>query len=88
MLNKDQKQKVIKGLKVHKDDTGSAQVQVGLVTEQIKQLTDHLKKHKKDKHSRRGLLKMVQKRKDLLQYLKAQDEQAYEEKKKKLGLKK
>jgi small subunit ribosomal protein S15 len=87
MLNVDQKKKVIKKYKAHKNDTGSSQVQIALVTEKIKYLTKHLTQHKKDVHSRRGLLKMVQKRKDLLDYLKKQNEAAYEDIKKKLNLK-
>ncbi len=87
MLNTDQKQKVISKHKVHKNDTGSSNVQIALLTEKITMLTDHLKTHKKDVHSRRGLLKMVQKRKKLLDYLKEQDEKAYEDVTKKLKLK-
>ena len=87
MLNVDQKKKVIRKYKVHKSDTGSSQVQVALLTEKIKLLTKHLKTHKKDVHSRRGLLKMVQKRKKLLDFLKDQDVKAYQEVSKKLGIK-
>ena len=88
MLNKDQKKKVVTKFKTHKDDTGSSQVQVAILTERIKYLTSHLKKHKKDVHSRRGLLKMVQKRKDLLDYLKQRDSKGYDKIIKDLKLKK
>lgn len=87
-LKKDDKAKVISDLKTSKNDTGSPEVQVGIFTEQIKKLTDHLKSHKKDEHSRRGLLKMVGKRRRLLDYLKHKDEKRYETVVKKLGLRK
>lgn len=87
-LGKDEKEKVVKPLKTHKNDTGSPEVQVGIFTEQIRKLTDHLKKHKKDEHSRRGLLKMVGKRRRLLDYLKHKDEGRYAKLVKKLGLRK
>jgi small subunit ribosomal protein S15 len=87
-LTKEEKQGVVKDLKTDKNDTGSPEVQVGIFTEQIKKLTDHLKKHKKDDHSRRGLLKMVGKRRRLLDYLKHKDEKRYDSLVKKLGLRK
>jgi small subunit ribosomal protein S15 len=87
-LTKEEKQGVVKDLKTDKKDTGSPEVQVGIFTEQIKKLTDHLKKHKKDDHSRRGLLKMVGKRRRLLDYLKHKDEKRYDLLVKKLGLRK
>lgn len=87
-LTKNDKEKAVKDLKKHKNDTGSPEVQVGIFTEQIRQLTDHLKTHKKDDHSRRGLLKMVGKRRRLLDYLKHKDEKRYEALVKKLGLRK
>jgi small subunit ribosomal protein S15 len=87
-LSKEDKTKVVADLKTHKNDTGSPEVQVGIFTEQISKLTDHLKKHKKDDHSRRGLLKMVGKRRRLLDYLKHKDEKRYETVVKKLGLRK
>ena len=87
-LTKDEKQGVVSELKRAKNDTGSHEVQVGIFSEQIKKLTDHLKKHKKDDHSRRGLLKMVGKRRRLLDYLKHKDESRYEKVVKKLGLRK
>lgn len=87
-LTKNEKEKVIKDLKTHKNDTGSPEVQVGILTKQINSLTAHLKNHKKDEHSRRGLLKMVGKRRRLLDYLKHKDEKRYENLVKKLGLRK
>lgn len=87
-LSKNDKQNVIKELKTTKNDTGSPEVQVGIFTQQIKKLTDHLKLNKKDEHSRRGLLKMVGKRRRLLDYLKHKDESRYDKLVKKLGLRK
>ena len=69
MLLKEQKSKIIAENRVHETDTGSPEVQIAILTERIKQLTEHLKTHKKDNHSRRGLLKMVGKRRNLLDYL-------------------
>ena len=71
----------------HETDTGSAQVQVALLTRQIKELSSHLKKNSKDNSSRRGLLKMVSKRRKLLSYLALEDESLYQKVVKKLGLK-
>ena len=87
-LAKEDKTKIVKEMQTGKNDTGSPEVQVGIFTEQIKKLTDHLKSHKKDEHSRRGLLKMVGKRRRLLDYLKHKDEKRYESAVKKLGLRK
>ena len=78
----------MKELKEHETDTGSPAVQVALLTKQIEELTDHLKKHRKDNHSRRGLLKMVGKRKRLLDYLSKKNPKSYTTTIKKLGLKK
>ena len=69
-------------------DTGSSEVQIALLTERINELTEHLKVHKKDNHSRRGLLKMVGKRRNLLNYLAKKDEATYKELIQKLGLRK
>jgi len=69
MLKTDIKQKVISDNQTHKEDTGSPEVQIGIFTRQIQELTKHLQDHKKDEHSRRGLLKMVGKRRRLLDYL-------------------
>lgn len=66
---KSDKQKVISKFRAHEKDTGSPSVQVALLTERIKYLTDHLKSHKKDKHSRRGLLKLVGERRKLISYM-------------------
>jgi small subunit ribosomal protein S15 len=86
MLKQDAKHKVISGLQTHKKDTGSPEVQIGIFTEQIKELTKHLQTHKKDEHSRRGLLKMVGKRRSLLDYLSKKDIARYQEVIKKLDL--
>ncbi len=88
MLKKNKKTKLIEEFKIHENDTGSADVQIAILSEQIKQLTKHLKKHPKDNHSRYGLLKMVAKRKKFLDYLKREDEKRYKAVIKKLELKK
>ena len=88
MLKSKDKKKVIESHRTHDKDTGSAEVQSGLLTKQIEVLTEHLKKHHKDNHSRRGLLKMVSKRKRLLAYLKKHNQESYEKTIKKLGLRK
>ena len=88
MLEKEEKDKIIKKYKLHDLDTGSAEVQVALLTEEIKQLLFHLKKHPKDLHSKRGLLKMVSKRRSLLNYLKKESTRRYNNIVKKVGLKK
>lgn len=79
MLDKKAKQKIINKFRVHKTDTGSSQVQIAILTEEIKQLTEHLKKHKNDHSSRRGLLKKVSERRRLLKYLQKEDEKAFDE---------
>lgn len=86
MLKQETKSQVIAGLKTHKTDTGSPEVQIGIFTEQIKSLTKHLQEHKKDEHSRRGLLKMVSKRRRLLDYLNKNDRGRYQDILKKLEL--
>ncbi|HAI74084.1 MAG TPA: 30S ribosomal protein S15 [Candidatus Moranbacteria bacterium] len=86
-LSNKQKEKVTKEVKRHDKDTGSPEYQVALFTETIKKLTTHLKKNAKDFHSRRGLLKMVSKRKRLLDYLKKTNEKSYKVLIKKLELK-
>lgn len=88
MLQTDEKQKIIKKYKLHDSDTGSTSVQVAILSEEIDQLQGHLKTHKKDNHSRRGLLKKVNNRRRLLSYLKKIDELEYAKLIKKLGLKK
>lgn len=86
MLKPESKTKVITGLQTHKKDTGSPEVQIGIFTEQIKELTKHLQAHKKDEHSRRGLLKMVSKRRSLLDYLSKRAPSRYQDVIKKLEL--
>jgi len=86
MLTPIEKSKIISKYKIHNKDTGSAEVQIAIFTEEIKRLTNHLKKHPKDNHSRRGLLKMVSKRKRLLDYLAKEDEKRYKSIVKKLKL--
>ena len=88
MLKKTKKKKIVEEHKMHETDTGSADVQIGLLTEEIKKLTSHLRKHPKDNHSRRGLLSMVSQRKKLLDWLKHQSESKYYRLIKKLNLKK
>jgi len=83
----ERKPDIIKKYKLHTEDTGSPEVQVAIFTEKIDELAKHLKKNKKDNHSRRGLLGMVSKRKRLLAYLKRSDEKRYRSITKKLGLK-
>jgi len=86
MLDKDAKGQVIETHRRHDTDTGSPQVQVAILTERINQLTEHLKTHKKDHHSRRGLLKLVGRRRRLLNYLQRVDLDGYRELTKTLGL--
>ena len=88
MLTKRKKENAIKDVKTHESDTGSAAVQVALLTKQIDDLSKHLKKHLKDFHSRRGLLQMVADRRKHLKYLERKDEKTYKSVVKKLGLKK
>ncbi|MBO8137042.1 MAG: 30S ribosomal protein S15 [Desulfotomaculum sp.] len=76
-LNQEEKQKIIDKFKIHENDTGSPEVQIAILTQRIIELTEHLKKHKKDHHSRRGLLKMVGKRRALLNYLRDRDFERY-----------
>lgn len=83
----DRKQGIIKKYKIHTDDTGSPEVQIAIFSEKIEELAKHLKDNKKDHHSRRGLLGMVNKRRRLLAYLKRQDEKRFKTLSKKLGLK-
>ena len=86
MLGTERKQEIINEYKRHEGDTGSPEVQVALLTERITYLTDHFKTHKKDHHSRRGLLKMVGQRRRLLDYLVNQDVGRYQTIIKSLGL--
>ncbi len=87
MLPTKKKQKIIGEYKIHEKDTGSPEVQIALLTEQIDQLAKHLKKNPKDNHSRLGLLKMVAERKTLINYLAKKNKKRYKELTKRLGLK-
>ncbi len=88
MLRKDEKTSVIEANRTHETDTGSPEVQIAILTKRINDLTEHLKVHKKDHHSRRGLLKMVGKRRNLLNYLKSKDIERYRATIEKLGIRK
>lgn len=88
MLESKEKQKIIEKYKLHDSDTGSPEVQIALLTEEIRRLLSHLKKHKKDFHSKRGLLKQVSTRRKLLNYLKEENEARYKSIVKKIELKK
>jgi small subunit ribosomal protein S15 len=87
-ITPEKKQEIVKKYAINKTDTGSPEVQVALLTERIVNLTDHFKEHGKDNHSRRGLMKMVNNRRRLLDYLKNQDEERYAQLIKSLGLRK
>jgi len=87
MLTKQQKERVINKFKTHANDTGSPQVQIALLTLEIKELTEHLKQHKKDHSSRRGLLKKVGERRRLLRYLEKEDQKSYNKLVKELKIK-
>ncbi|HHY44446.1 MAG TPA: 30S ribosomal protein S15 [Firmicutes bacterium] len=85
-LQADRKKSIIEQYRIHETDTGSPEVQIALLTERIKYLTEHLRVHKKDHHSRRGLLQMVGQRRGLLNYLNRQDPARYRAIVEKLGL--
>lgn len=87
-LNKEQKTQVIAGVRTHASDTGSPEVQVAILSERINYLTEHFKAHAKDHHSRRGLMKLVGKRRRLLDYLKGKDLKRYRGLIEKLGIRK
>ena len=87
-MTKERKQEIINTYKREEKDTGSPEVQIALLTERINELTEHLKVHVKDNYSRRGLLKMVGKRRNLLNYLAKKDVQRYRDIVEKLGLRK
>ena len=87
-MTKERKQEIINTFKRDENDTGSSEVQIALLTERINELTEHLKVHKKDNHSRRGLLQMVGKRRNLLNYLSKKDLPKYREIVEKLNLRK
>lgn len=88
MLTKRKKQTVVKTIQRHAKDTGSSEVQIALLTKKIDELASHLKKNRKDKHSRRGLLQMVADRHKMVRYLKRKNEDKYKIVAKKVGLKK
>ena len=88
VLNPEAKREIIDRFKVHETDTGSPEVQIALLSNRIGYLTDHFKVHKKDHHSRRGLLKLVGQRRRLLNYLKKTDKDRYQNILKELGLRK
>ena len=88
MLLKDEKAAIIEANKINEKDTGSPEVQIAILTKRINDLTEHLKTHKKDHHSRRGLLKMVGKRRALLSYLKKNDIESYRSLIERLGIRK
>lgn len=85
-LDKDVKRQIIDEFKLHESDTGSPEVQIAILTKRINDLTEHLKVHKKDYHSRRGLLKMIGQRKGLLDYLLERDVERYRALVTKLGI--
>lgn len=87
-LSKEQKSQIIEEYKTHEGDTGSPEVQIAILTNRINSLNDHLKEHKKDHHSRRGLLKMVGRRRGLLNYLENNDIERYRSIISRLGLRK
>lgn len=87
-LTQEKKKEIIGRYKLHPQDTGSPEVQIAILSEKINYLTEHLKEHPKDHHSRRGLLKMVGKRRGLLDYLRDKDVSRYREIVEKLGLRK
>ena len=88
MITKDQKTTIIENNKTHENDTGSPEVQIAILTERINQLTEHLKVHKKDNHSRMGLFKMIGKRRRLLDYVAKNDIERYRAIIAKLGIRK
>ena len=88
MLDRPAKERIIQDFRVHETDSGSPEVQVALITNRITELTEHFKTHTKDHHSRRGLLKLVGRRRRLLDYLKGQDLERYRTTIERLGLRK
>ena len=87
-LSKETKQEIINDYKTHESDTGSPEVQIAILTKRINELTEHLKVHKRDHHSRRGLYKMIGQRRGLLNYLQKKDIQRYRAIVERLGLRK
>lgn len=88
MLTKERKSEIMGQFRQHESDTGSPEVQIALLTERIREITEHLKIHRKDFHSRRGLLKLVGQRRRLLEYLKKRDFNRYKDVIERLGLRK
>ena len=86
MLDGDTRERITREYQLHENDTGSAELQVAILTERIKQVTDHLRTHKKDTHSRRGLVTMVSKRRRLLNYISGEDVNRYQSLITRLGL--
>jgi len=86
VLVKERKQQITKEFQLHEKDTGSSDVQIAILTERVNDITEHLKKHKKDHHSRRGLLRLVGRRRRLLDYLTEKDPERYKAILKKLNL--
>ena len=86
MISRDLKQQTVESFRVHEKDTGSTEVQVALLTRRINELSEHFKVHKKDHHSRRGLLNLVSQRRRLLRYLRRAGPDRYQELIKRLGL--
>ena len=86
MIKANEKKVIIEEFKINEKDTGSPEVQIAILTKRINELNEHLKEHKKDHHSRRGLLKMVGKRRNLLRYLKKKDIERYRNLIEKLGI--
>ena len=87
-ISQERKQEIIAQYRTHESDTGSPEVQVAILTSRIQYLTDHLKEHKKDHHSRRGLLKLVGQRRNMLDYLRRKDIERYRSLIERLGLRK
>ena len=87
-MNVNEKKEIVKDFGKNNKDSGSTEVQVALLTKKINELSEHFKTHKKDHHSRRGLLGMINNRRKLLKYLKGKNEEGYQELIKKLGLRK
>ncbi len=88
MLAKTKKESIVQNFEIHKGDTGSPEVQIAILTERINELTEHLKSHRKDHSSRRGLLKMVATRASLLKYVGKKDQKRYRDIISRLGLRK
>jgi small subunit ribosomal protein S15 len=86
MLDGETRERITREYRLHENDTGSAELQVAILTERIKQVTDHLRTHKKDTHSRRGLVTMVSKRRRLLNYISGEDVNRYQSLITRLGL--